>query len=104
MFAHVPAGLQLTYFLLSDTLLLAVATSSVLGASATRQDSGHLAQVRNPSWSLTLAAERLSVNCVRCPTEPAPFLCDGHTDGPECYGADSLFAERAHVRLDPELK
>mmetsp|Transcript_9336 Transcript_9336/g.22256 ORF Transcript_9336/g.22256 Transcript_9336/m.22256 type:complete len:1021 (+) Transcript_9336:44-3106(+) len=35
-------GLQLTYFLLSDTLLLAVATSSVLGASATRQDSGVL--------------------------------------------------------------
>ncbi|CAE7029593.1 pmpB, partial [Symbiodinium sp. CCMP2456] len=35
-------GLQLMYFLLSDTLLLAVATSSVLGASATRQDSGVL--------------------------------------------------------------
>ena len=47
VFARVTAGLQLTYFLLSDTLLLAVATSSVLGASATRQDSGHLAQIWN---------------------------------------------------------
>ncbi|CAE7215770.1 pmpB [Symbiodinium natans] len=35
-------GLQLAYFLLSDTLLLAVATSSVLGASATTQDSSVL--------------------------------------------------------------
>ncbi|CAE7193344.1 pmpB [Symbiodinium pilosum] len=35
-------GLQLVYFVLSDVLLLAVATSSVLGASATSQDSSVL--------------------------------------------------------------
>ena len=38
------AGLQLAYFVLSDAVLLAVATSSVLGASATSQDSSHPAQ------------------------------------------------------------
>ena len=44
LFSSPFAGLQLVYFVLSDVLLLAVATSSVLGASATSQDSSYLAR------------------------------------------------------------